>query len=62
MSDKNYYHVLHNDDVKVLDTILASNLDEAIKIAKGNTYEIDDYKIKRVWFGGEKGSCGMNWG
>ena len=62
----NYYKVIYSDGVKVLDYIIAPNLQEAKKIASENAkiknYGTAYYKVARCYNGGVRGSSGeTNW-
>jgi hypothetical protein len=62
----NTYQVLYSDGVRVLDYIIASNLQEAKKIAKENArvknYGTAYFKVARCYNGGVRGSSNQtNW-
>ena len=60
----NAYKVVYSDGVTVLEIILASNLNEAKKIAAGNAknYRTAYYKVARCYNGGIRGNEGTtNW-
>ena len=61
-TQQNFYQVVYSDGVKVLDHIVASNLQEAKKIAaekaKSKNYGTAYYKVARCYSGGVHGSSG----
>lgn len=52
---KNTYIVIASNGITILDYIIASNLNDACKIAKTNRYTTAYYKVKRSYNGGVRG-------
>jgi len=66
IEQNNTYQVVYSDGVKVLDFIIASNLQEAKQIAQENAktknYGTAYYKVSRCYNGGVRGSSNeTNW-
>lgn len=62
----NTYQVVYSDGVTIIDYVVASNLQEAKKIAAENAkvknYGTSYYKVARCYNGGVRGSSGnTNW-
>ena len=54
-SQNNTYMVIASNGVTIIDYIIASNLQDAFKIAKSNNYKSSYYKVKRTYNGGVRG-------
>jgi hypothetical protein len=63
-TQSNTYEVVYSDGVKIIDYVIASNLQEAKKIAAENAktknYGTSYYKVRRCYNGGVNGST-TNW-
>jgi hypothetical protein len=55
IEQQNTYQVIASNGVTIIDYIIASNLNDACKIAKSNNYKTSYYKIKRCYNGGVRG-------
>jgi len=55
MTQNNTYMVISSNGITILDYIIASNLNEACKIAKSKKYTTAYYKVKRGYNGGVRG-------
>jgi len=54
-TQQNTYIVIASNGITILDYIIASNLNDACKIAKSNKYTSCYYKVKRTYNGGVRG-------